>query len=84
MFRKPLLQHDLGIGWMKIGSMSLSDPMTKNVSVDNCIIKNGCHDVECGEGVIIFHSSDNAVTHNEICNFYYTWGLRWLGVGICS
>ncbi len=67
--------HDLGAGGVKIGETVLRPlpaDLTKNIIIDNNIITDAGHIFPCAVGVIIFHSSDNQLTHNEISNLRYS------------
>jgi hypothetical protein len=67
--------HDLGAGGVKIGETVLrQEPsdITNNITIDNCIITDAGHVFPCAVGIIIFHASDNKLTHNEISNLRYS------------
>jgi hypothetical protein len=67
--------HDLGAGGIKIGETTLRsavNEITNNITVDNNIITDGGHIFPCAVGIIIFHASDNKLTHNEISNLRYS------------
>jgi hypothetical protein len=67
--------HDLGAGGIKIGETTLRsavNEITNNITADNNIITDGGHIFPCAVGIIIFHASDNKLTHNEISNLRYS------------
>lgn len=67
--------HDLGGGGVRIGETYLPNEPSRQAErnvVDNCFIHDGGHVFEAGIGVWIGRSSYNTISHNEICDFYYS------------
>lgn len=67
--------HDLGAGGVRLGEMTLpaqAEEQAERNTVHNCFIHDGGHVYHAGVGAWIGRSSHNTLSHNEICDFYYS------------
>lgn len=66
---------DLGSGGIKVGEpwwRASERKVTSGTVIDNNIITDTGHELPCGVGVALFHTSHNQVTHNEISHLLYS------------
>lgn len=79
------LFEDLGAGGVRIGQRKWSEKspaesLVSGVVVDDNIIHSGGHVFPAGTGIYITYARNCRVTHNEICDLYYSGiccGWRW-------
>ncbi|MBI2303034.1 MAG: right-handed parallel beta-helix repeat-containing protein, partial [Armatimonadetes bacterium] len=67
--------HDLGAGGVRLGAEGFTDQpnlISRYNQVDNCFIHDAGHVFPDGVGIWVGHSSDNQLTHNDICDIVYS------------
>ena len=72
------LFSDLGAGGVRIGSRNRwsekkpDENMTSGLVVEDNIIADGGHVFPAGTGILATYTRDTKITHNEICDLYYS------------
>lgn len=69
---------DLGAGGIRVGAKKRwnakrpNDNMTRRLTIEDNIIHDGGHEFPAGTGIFITYTAESTITHNEICDLYYS------------